>query len=102
MTNDELSHLVATVVRGFTVASPTTYQDSDGAIWYKVNYCDSPSHALDLAHEQGLTIKPTLNGWQSFKPQADSFTPIETTIGDDETLGKAIVLAALRYHGQSV
>jgi len=100
--NIELSHLVATVIRGFTAISPTTYQDVDGAIWYQVNYCDSPSHALDLAWEQGLTIKGTPDGWQCFKPQANSFDPIEASIGEDTTIGKAIVLAALRFHGQSV
>jgi hypothetical protein len=102
MNTNELSHLVATVVRGFIVISPGIYQDSEGTTWYQVNYCDSPSHALDLAQEQGLTIKPTPDAWQCFKPQANSFDPIEGTIGEDVSIGKAIVLAALRFHGQSV
>lgn len=102
MNNQELSNLVATVVKGFTKVDDLTYQDKDGAVYYSVNYCESPSHALDLAMAEGIVIVPHNEQWQCFKAEEGSLQAVPDTISNDPLIGKAIVLACLKAHNQEV
>ena len=89
MTNQEINHLIATQVNGWVQDEGIFYHDDNGNTCYRADYCNSISHALDLAKAYGVALKPTVNGWSAYK-LAD-----ETILAENALASKAICLCLL-------
>lgn len=86
MTEQEINHLIATNINGWIHDEGIFYRDSAGFTCYLADYCNSISHAMDLAKANNVALKPTVSGWSAYK-LAD-----ETILAEDSLASKAICL----------
>jgi hypothetical protein len=93
MTSIEISHLIATEVKGWTQLEGIAYQDKEGNVYYLPNYPDSIAHALDLAMVEKISLMPLEDGtWRATALlNSDAFKI-------DANPGMAICLATLAAH----
>jgi hypothetical protein len=97
MTTQEISHLIATAVRGWTQQEGVVYTDAEGNTQYITNYCDSVPHALDLAQEQNIALLPVDGQWKAFKlANGEAIEAVMDTETVDSNAGKAICLSILK------
>lgn len=89
MTEQEINHVIATQVNGWTHVESIIYQDSAGNYCYRADYCNSIAHALDLAKTHQIGLAPTETGWQAYSI-ADG-----NTKADDAVAAKSICLCLL-------
>jgi hypothetical protein len=86
MTDQEINHLIATQVNGWIHDEGIFYHDASGFTCYLADYCNSISHAMDLAKANGIALKPTVDGWTAYKLSD------ETALAADALASKAICL----------
>ncbi len=93
MTSQEINHLIATEVKGWTQIDGIAYQDEAGNIYYLPNYPDSIAHALDLAMAEKISLIPLEDTtWRATALlNSDAFAV-------DANPGMAICLAVLKAH----
>jgi hypothetical protein len=89
MTDLEINQAIATQVLKWTPVEGIVYQNSEGAYCYLADYCNSVSHALDLAKSFDIGLAPVSEGWQ-----ATQITNSQK-VGVDLIAGKAICLCLL-------
>lgn len=89
MTNQEINHLIATNISRWIHDEGIFYHDASGNTCYLADYCNSISHALDLAKAHGIALKPTVDGWSAYKLHD------ETVAAQDALASKAICLCLL-------
>jgi hypothetical protein len=90
MTNQEINHEIATQVNGWVHDEGIFYHDDNGSPCYLADYCNSISHALDLAKAASIGIAPNETGWTAYSvvnPEINS---------SDEVAAKAICLCLLQ------
>jgi hypothetical protein len=92
MTEQEINHTIATVVCGWIHDEDIFYHDAAGFTCYLSDYCNSISHALDLAKEQGVGLMPTTEGWQAYQLSNPE------VVGNNAVAAKAICLCILTMH----
>jgi hypothetical protein len=90
LTTQEINHLVATKINGWIHDEGIFYHDSSGTTCYLADYCNSISHALDLAKTAEVGLAPSVNGWTAYSV-ADPNVNSEDTIP-----GTAICLCILQ------
>lgn len=89
MTDQEINHVIATQVNGWTHVESIVYQNSAGNYCYRADYCNSIAHALDLAAFHQIGLAPNETGWQAYSI-ADS-----NVNGADNVAAKSICLCLL-------
>jgi hypothetical protein len=89
MTEAEINHTIATQINGWQYVEGIIYQDSDGNYCYMADYCNSISHALDLAKVHLIALKPVEAGWEAAKMANPS------VVGVDTVAAKSICLCLL-------
>lgn len=89
MTDQELNHLIATKILGWTQSEGIVYLDTNDAYCYLADHCNSIPHALDLAKAHGIGLKPVDDGWMAWQLSEDSVSTV------DSIASKAIVLCLL-------
>jgi hypothetical protein len=89
-TDNEINHLIATKINNWVHDEGVFYHNANGDMCCIADYCNSISHALDLAKAAEVALVPTTSGWLSY-PIANSNINAE-----DIVPGKAICLCILK------
>jgi hypothetical protein len=89
MTNQEINNRIATDVMGWTDAADGWYADGSGFYTPTVDYCNSITHAIDLAKVSNISMQPLPDGWRAISME-DS-----TLAANDAVLATAIAITAL-------
>lgn len=90
LTDTEINHRIATEINRWEHVESIFYTDHEGTTCYLADYCNSTSHALDLAHREEIGLAPTKYGWSAYNLN-DSLESAE-----DNLLGRAICLCLLK------
>lgn len=65
MTNQEINHKIAVDVKGWTHLEDIWYDDGSG-FWNPLpDYCNSPSHAIDLMKFSNISVTPHAEGFEA-------------------------------------
>lgn len=89
MTDQEINHLIATQVNGWIHDEGVFYHDENGNTCYLADYCNSISHALDLAFYHQIGLEPISNGWRAYRLRN------EEAVFDASLASKAICLCLI-------
>jgi hypothetical protein len=89
MTNQEINHKIATDIKGWTFVEDGWYDDGSGFYNPLPDYCNSISHALDIAKLSGISMQPLPEDWRAFATDTPSITT------NDPVLATAIAKTAL-------
>jgi len=110
MTNQEISHAIATLINGWQHLEGIIYFDpASGYYAYAANYAESSGHAIDLAAANNIAIAFNDGQWQAAKvvnhsQTANSITVeiMPTSVAINPSFPRAICLALLRSIGVEV
>ena len=110
MNNEQISHLIATMVNGWQQVDGIVYLDPASNMYaYRANYPESAPHAIDLAAVNNIAIAPHQGQWKAAKVISSSNSGntimIEVdpnSIAVDSSFPKAICLSLLRSVGVEV
>jgi hypothetical protein len=65
MDNQLINARIATDINGWTEAEPEWYTTSSGMFTPLPDYCNSNSHALDLAKASNIMLQPLAQQWRA-------------------------------------
>jgi hypothetical protein len=65
MTNQEINHRIATNVNGWIAGDNNWYTTQSGFFTPLPDYCNSNSHALDLAKASNICLQPIAEEWRA-------------------------------------
>lgn len=66
MNYEQINHLIATKVNGWTHDEGIFYHDDSGFTCYRADYCNSLPHAMDLAKANNVGVAPHPDGWSAY------------------------------------
>jgi hypothetical protein len=90
LTTQEINHLIATKINGWTHDESIFYHDASGTTCYLADYCNSISHSLDLAKTANVGLAPSTSGWIAYSVDDPSVS------SEDAIPGTAICLCILK------
>jgi hypothetical protein len=89
MTNQEINHRIATDVNGWIAGDDNWYTTQSGFSTPLPDYCNSISHALDLARASNISMQPLPDGWRAISMDDPAIAT------NDAVLATAISVTAL-------
>lgn len=65
MTNQEINHEIAVKVKGWKHIDDIWYDDGSGFYNPLPDFCNNPSHAVDLAKDSNISMQYVTEGWKA-------------------------------------
>jgi hypothetical protein len=89
MTNTEINARIATDINDWKDAGGGWYADGSGFFTPLPDYCNSISHAIDLAKASNISMQPLSDGWRAISMDDPDIAT------NDAVLATAITITAL-------